>query len=465
MALKKSISGIRGTLGGRAGDILSPQEIVNNTAAYGYWITQQGGPKQVVIGRDGRVSGSLVSGLVTQTLRAVGIDVIDLDYSTTPTVEIAVKLAGAGGGIIITASHNDRQWNALKFLNQHGEFLSQADNDRMAQYLAENSIEYATIERLGGYTTDDSYLQQHLDAILALELVDPKAVAAKSFKVVVDCINSTGAIAVPPLLDALGCTYVLINEQVNGLFHHTPEPVPDNLQQLARAVTEHGADLGIAVDPDVDRLAFVCEDGEMFGEEYTLVAIADYVLQRHPGGNTVSNLSSTRALSDVTAKHGGTYHASAVGEVNVVAKMKATDAVIGGEGNGGVIVPQLHYGRDALAGIALFLTHLARFGKRVSYLRKTYPAYYIHKDKIDKSSAFDLDHVLAELRHKYRNERLNTIDGLKIDLEDGWIHLRNSNTEPIVRIYTESHSPVIAETLYNKIKQDINDILKRPVAD
>ena len=459
MALKKSISGIRGTLGGRAGDILTPQEIVNNTAAYGYWVAQSGHPNRVVIGRDGRISGSLVQGLVIQTLRAVGIDVVDLDYSTTPTVEMAVKLAGAGGGIIITASHNPSGWNALKFLNHTGEFLTQAENDLVQSYLDENSIEYAPVEKLGSHTTDDTYLQKHLDAILALPLVKPDVIRTKNYKVVVDCINSTGALSVPPLLDALGVNYVLINEEVNGKFAHKPEPLPKNLEQLSKAVLDNQAALGIAVDPDVDRLAFVCEDGEMFGEEYTLVAVADYLLQVNGGGDTVSNLSSTRALRDVTQQHGGTYHASAVGEVNVVTKMKAVNAVIGGEGNGGVIVPDLHYGRDALAGIALFLTHLARYGKRISYLRKTYPAYYMYKDKIDKTPDFDLEYVLEKLQHKYRNEELNTIDGLKIDLEDGWIHLRNSNTEPIVRIYTESHSPVIAETLYKKIKQDIHDIL------
>ena len=459
LALVKSISGIRGTLGGVAGDILTPQEIVNNTAAYGYWLARSGQTRKVVIGRDGRISGSLVSGLVTQTLRAVGIDVVDLDYSTTPTVEMAVKMEGAGGGIIITASHNPKEWNALKFLNHEGEFLSQADNDAMQGYLYDNAIEYASVEKLGDHWTDNTYLHKHLAAILELPLVDADAVRAKGFNVVVDCINSTGALAVPPLLDELGVTYVLINETVNGQFQHKPEPLPKNLVQLAKAVTEHKAHLGIAVDPDVDRLAFVSEDGHMFGEEYTLVAIADYVLQHHPGGSTVSNLSSTRALADVTAKHGGTYHASAVGEVNVVVKMKAVDAVIGGEGNGGVIVPGLHYGRDALAGIALFLSHLAKFGKRASYLRKTYPDYYIAKNKINKTDDFDLDRLFAGLKQKYRNEKLNDVDGLKIDLEDGWIHLRNSNTEPIVRIYTESHSPVIANNLYKKISQDITEIM------
>ena len=458
MALKKSISGIRGTIGGAAGDNLTPQEIVRFTAAYGYWVRQHSAARSVVIGRDGRVSGSLVSGLVVQTLRALGLDVIDLDYSTTPTVEMAVKFEGAGGGIIITASHNERQWNALKFLNQHGEFLSQADNDTMDAYLADNSIEYAKITELGEHRSHATALQQHLNAILAHPLVTPEAVREQGFKVVVDCINSTGALTVPLLLEALGCEYILINEEVTGLFKHEPEPLPANLTQLSSAVTEHQADLGIAVDPDVDRLAFVCEDGEMFGEEYTLVAIADYVLRHHPGGHTVSNLSSTRALRDVTRKHGGTYHASAVGEVNVVAKMKEVDAVIGGEGNGGVIVPALHYGRDALAGIALFLSHLAAFGKRVSFLRKTYPAYYISKNKLPKTADFDLEKTLQALAHKYRNAELNTVDGLKIDLDEGWIHLRDSNTEPIVRIYTESDSPVIADALAKKITQDINDI-------
>ena len=465
MALKKSISGIRGTLGGRAGNILTPQVIVDYTAAYGHWITRQGKAKRVVIGRDGRISGTLVQELATQTLRAVGIDVIDLGYSTTPTVEMAVKMAGAGGGIVVTASHNPKEYNALKFLNHVGEFLTQAENDEMQRYLDDNLIEYATVDQLGGVSSDEGYIDRHLEAILALPQVQADAVRRRGFKVVVDCINSTGALSVPPLLDALGVEYVLINAEVNGKFAHKPEPLPANLQQLSKAVLEHQAHLGIAVDPDVDRLAFVCEDGEMFGEEYTLVAVADYILQQNGGGNTVSNLSSTRALRDVTRKHGGNYYASAVGEVNVVTQMKAVDAVIGGEGNGGVIVPDLHYGRDALAGIALFLSHLAQYGKRVSYLRKTYPAYFMYKDKIEKTDAFDLDYVLQPLQHKYRNEEIHTTDGLKIDLEDGWIHLRNSNTEPIVRIYTESHSPVIAENLYKKIKQDIQEILTERTAE
>lgn len=459
MPLIKSISGIRGTIGGVAGENLTPQDIVECTAGFGYRLLSSGKPAKVVIGRDARISGTMVNGLVVQTLRGLGIDVVDLGLSTTPTVEMAVPAENAGAGIIITASHNPKEWNALKFLNEKGEFISKAAGEEILQLIEAGDINYVGVDKLGTYTEDNSYIQKHIDAIFAMELVDVDAVKAKKFKVVVDAVNSTGSIALPPLLEQLGCEVVVLNEEPNGHFAHNPEPLPAHLRQLSKAVLAEKADLGIAVDPDVDRLAFVCEDGEMFGEEYTLVAVADYILQ-HRKGNTVSNLSSTRALRDVTRKHGGIYSASAVGEVNVVNMMKETNAVIGGEGNGGIIVPDLHYGRDALVGIALFLTHLAGFGNSVSRLRSTYPSYFISKNKIQLTPEIDVDFLLEKLEEKYKNEEINTIDGLKIDLSEGWIHLRKSNTEPIIRIYTESMSQVIAENLANKIKADVNEILR-----
>ena len=459
MPLIKSISGIRGTIGGTKGDNLTPQDIVECTGAFGYRMLSLGRNPKVIIGRDARISGEMVSNLVAHTLRGLGIDVIDLGLSTTPTVEMAVPAEDAGAGIIITASHNPKEWNALKFLNEKGEFISGEDGREILDMIEEGNIEYATVDKLGTYTTDDTYIQKHIDAIFALDLVDAELVKPKKYKVVVDAVNSTGSIALPPLLEQMGCEVVVLNGEANGHFAHNPEPLPAHLTQLSKAVLSEKADLGIAVDPDVDRLAFVCEDGEMFGEEYTLVAVADYILQ-HKKGNTVSNLSSTRALSDVTRKHGGEYSASAVGEVNVVNMMKATNAVIGGEGNGGIIVPELHYGRDALVGIALFLTYLAKCGKTVSRLRGSYPSYYISKNKIQLTPEIDVDNLLVKLEEKYKNEQLNTVDGLKIDLADGWIHLRKSNTEPIIRIYTESSSSVISENLANKIKADVNEILK-----
>ncbi len=459
MSLIKSISGIRGTIGGAAGDNLTPQDIVECSAAFGYWVIQKSGKRKIVIGRDARISGEIVSSLVVSTLRSLGIDVIDLGLSTTPTVEIAVPDEEAGGGIILTASHNPKQWNALKLLNEKGEFISAADGKDVLDLIETGSIEYANVDNLGAYKKDDTYIQKHEDKILALPLVHVDAVKAKNFKVVVDCVNSTGAISMPPLLEALGCEVVLLNAEMTGQFAHNPEPLPENLSELAQAVQFHRAHLGIAVDPDVDRLALVCEDGEMFGEEYTLVAIADYILKHNPG-NTVSNLSSTRALADVTQKHDQNYHASAVGEVNVVTKMKEVNAVIGGEGNGGVIYPELHYGRDSLVGVALILSYLADFNKNISFLRKTFPSYTISKNKIQLTPDIDLDFLFENLKEKYKKERINTIDGLKIDFEEGWIHLRKSNTEPIVRIYTESSSEVIANNLANKIKSDINEILK-----
>ena len=459
MALIKSISGIRGEIGGVAGSNLTPIDIVECTAAYGTWVLQKTQNPKIVIGRDGRISGEIVNQLVVNTLRSLGIDVVDLGYSTTPTVEMAVPWESAGGGIILTASHNPKQWNALKLLNDKGEFISGTDGNEVLSLIGGSEIEFATVDKLGNYTQDETYMEKHIQAILDLPLVKPDVVKEKQFKVVVDCINSTGLISVPLLLEKLGCEVITINDELNGQFNHNPEPLPANLRQLATEVTNKRAHLGIAVDPDVDRLAFVCEDGEMFGEEYTLVAISDYVLKNNIG-NTVSNLSSTRALRDITQKHGGEYHAAAVGEVNVVNKMKAVNAVIGGEGNGGVIYPALHYGRDALVGIALMLTHLAEYGQPISFLRKTYPKYIISKNKIPLSEEMKLDLIFDKLKKKYANEDINTIDGLKINFESGWVHLRKSNTEPIVRIYSESESEVTANNLANKIQQDIGEIMR-----
>ena len=458
LPLIKSISGFRGTIGGRPGDNLTPQDIVECTAAYGQWILQTTQNRKIVVGRDGRISGEIVSALVVNTLRSLGITVIDLGLSTTPTVEIAVPLENAGGGIMLTASHNPKEWNALKLLNHKGEFISARDGVEVLDIVAQKSVQYAAVDELGGYQSDDTYIDKHIQQILALPLVDIEAVRAKGFRIVLDAINSTGAIAVPPLLEALGCQCILLNGTVNGHFAHNPEPLKEHLSQLSMEVRLQNAHLGIAVDPDVDRLVFMCEDGELFGEEYTLVAVADYVLSKRPG-NTVSNLSSTRALRDVTLKYGGQYFAAAVGEVNVVEKMKAVNAVIGGEGNGGIIVPELHYGRDALAGIALFLTHLAHSGKKISALRKTYPAYFMAKSKLDRAPNIDLEKIFEALTKIYHREQINAEDGLKIDFEDGWVHLRPSNTEPIIRVYSESHSDVIAGNLAKKIIRDIGEIM------
>ena len=457
MPFIRSISGFRGTIGGRPGENLTPEDIVTCTAAFGQWIINKTDNRKVVIGRDGRISGEIVSALVSNTLRAMGISVVDLGLSTTPTVEIAVPLENAGGGIILTASHNPKEWNALKLLNNKGEFISALDGAEVLEMAAAGSVTYATVDKLGSYKQDDSYIRKHIEMILALPLVDVPSIQAKNFKIVVDAVNSTGAISVPPLLEALGCQVMVINGDITGHFAHNPEPLKEHLSQLSTEVRMHKAQLGIAVDPDVDRLVFMCEDGELFGEEYTLVAVADYVLSQKPG-NTVSNLSSTRALRDVTNKYGGTYHAAAVGEVNVVEKMKEVQAVIGGEGNGGVILPELHYGRDALVGIALFLTHLSKAGKQISTIRKTYPDYQMSKTKLDRTPDIDLNKIFAALREKYRNEQINTEDGLKIDFEQGWVHLRPSNTEPIIRVYSESSSIVVAENLAKKIIQDINQI-------
>ncbi len=428
------------------------------TAAFGQWVLNTTGNPNIVVGRDGRISGEIVNALVVNTLRSMGISVLDLGLSTTPTVEIAVCLEKAGGGIILTASHNPKEWNALKLLNHKGEFISSQNGAEVLDLVEKKNVEYAPIDRLGSYKQDNNYLNVHITLLLAHHLVDIAAVRAKGFKIVVDVINSTGALAVPPLLEALGCQCILLNGEVNGQFAHNPEPLKEHLGQLSSEVLRQKAHLGIAVDPDVDRLVFMCEDGELFGEEYTLVAVADYVLSKLGGGNTVSNLSSTRALRDVTLKYGGEYYSAAVGEVNVVNKMKAVNAVIGGEGNGGIIVPELHYGRDALIGIALFLSHLAQSGKRISVLRQSYPEYYMSKTKIERSPDLNLDKIFETLQKKYHREQINTEDGLKIDFEDGWVHLRPSNTEPIIRIYSESHSEVIAENLAKKIMADIGEM-------
>ena len=460
MALIKSISGIRGTIGGKPGDTLSPLDVVRFTAAYGTWLLQQSGDnKKIVIGRDGRISGAMVQGLVVNTLIALGLDVVDLGLSTTPTVEMAVVFEKAAGGIILTASHNPKEWNALKLLNEKGEFISGADGAAMLEIAAKDEYVFATVDKLGSYTTNDQSLDQHIDSILAYPLVDVAAIKKAKFSIVLDAINSTGATAVPALLKALGVKDIsVLNAEVNGRFAHNPEPLPENLRELCNEVVKQKAHLGIAVDPDVDRLCFVCEDGSLFGEEYTLVAVADYVLQNRKG-NTVSNMSSTRALKDVTLKHGGIYTPSAVGEVNVVTKMKATNAVIGGEGNGGIIVPDLHYGRDALIGIALFLTHLAKEKKSVKQLRNTYPDYFMSKNKIELTPGFDLNKIFEHIKKKYSKHPINTEDGLKIEFETDWVHLRTSNTEPIIRIYAESNSETVAANIAGKLIKDIQEAM------
>ena len=460
MTLIKSISGIRGTIGGIAGNGLTPIDIVKFTAAYGSWVIQNTNIKKVVIGRDARISGDMVNNLVTGTLQGLGIEVIDLGLSTTPTVEIAVPMEHAGGGIILTASHNPKQWNALKLLNSDGEFISDANGLEILDMAERAEFAFAEVNELGKVVMDDSYLQKHVDAVLALPLVDVALIKKANFKVVIDCVNSTGGIFIPALLKALGVEQVFeLYCTPNGEFPHNPEPLPENLTEIAKVVQQQNADLGIVVDPDVDRLCFVCEDGTMFGEEYTLVAVADYILKNTPG-NSVSNLSSTRALKDVTLKAGGEYNASAVGEVNVVNKMKATNAIIGGEGNGGIIYPELHYGRDALVGIALFLTHLAKFGKSVSLLRSSYPNYHISKNKITLTAEMDIDALLLKVQEKYKNQPNSTIDGLKIEFDNEWVHLRKSNTEPIIRIYSEAENETVAENLAKKIISDIKEILK-----
>lgn len=460
MALIKSISGIRGTIGGLAGNGLTPTDIVKFTSAYGRWVIASTGKNKVVIGRDARISGEMVRNLVVGTLQSIGIDVVDLGLSTTPTVEIAVPDENAGGGIILTASHNPKQWNALKLLNDKGEFISDQEGQLVLSMAEESDFEFSEVNSLGKVSYDDSYLQKHIEKVLALPLVNAEAVRNANFKIAIDCVNSSGGIFVPALLKALGVkTIYELYCEPDGEFPHNPEPLPENLIDLSRMVVAKKADLGIAVDPDVDRLCFVCEDGSMFGEEYTLVAVSDYVL-KHTPGNTVSNLSSTRALRDVTESAGGTYNAAAVGEVNVVNKMKETQAIIGGEGNGGVIYPESHYGRDALVGIALFLTHLATSKQSVSVLRASYPAYYISKNKITLTPEMDIDSLLLEVEKRYENQPHTTIDGLKIEFDKQWVHLRKSNTEPIIRIYSESSSETGAEYLAQKIISDIKEILR-----
>lgn len=459
MALIKSISGIRGTIGGKPGDGLSPIDVVTFAAAYGAWLKSTNPTSnQIVIGRDARISGSMVSSLVSSTLIGLGWNVLDIGLSTTPTVELAVPWTKSAGGIIITASHNPAQWNALKLLNAAGEFISDEDGKALL-LLAENlDFNFVEVTELGKVTEDSSFLQQHIDHVLGLRWVDQKAIQAKNFKVLVDAVNSTGGIVVPQLLNALGVQHVdVIFGEPNGHFGHNPEPLPENLTAMISEMKTGKYDLGIVVDPDVDRLCFISEDGTPFGEEYTLVAIADFILAKEKG-NTVSNLSSTRALADVTNQHGGTYFAAAVGEVNVVTKMKAEKAIIGGEGNGGVIFPESHYGRDALVGIGLFLTHLAYKNKSVSALRAEYPAYIMSKNKIELSADLNVDLILATVAEQFKAERVNTIDGVKIDFEDRWVHLRKSNTEPIIRIYSEAPSEIEASGLAQQIMQVIEAI-------
>jgi phosphomannomutase len=459
VALIKSISGIRGTIGGKPGEGLSPLDVVKFTAAYGTWLTQQSDNKKVVIGRDGRISGEMVKQLVVATLTGLGLDVVDLDLSTTPTVEIAVKMENAAGGIILTASHNPKEWNALKLLNSEGEFISGEEGALLLDIAAREDFVFADVSKLGTYRKDDSYLQKHIDLVVNYPLVDVPAIKARNFKVVLDAVNSTGAIFIPALLKALGVDDVtVLFDEVNGKFSHNPEPLPENLTALSNEVNKSNADLGIAVDPDVDRLCFVCEDGSMFGEEYTLVAVADYILKTRKG-NTVSNLSSTQALKDITLKNGGEYHPSAVGEVNVVRKMKEVNAVIGGEGNGGIIVPDLHYGRDALIGVGLFLSHLAHSKKNLKALRNSYPDYFISKNKIELDKGVDVKDIFEKIKGKYKNQPLNTEDGLKIEFEKDWVHLRTSNTEPIIRIYAESQNETTADNIAKRIMQDIREFM------
>lgn len=459
MTLIKSISGIRGTIGGAVSHNLTPIDAVTFAAAYGTWIKEQRNKEnyRVVVGRDARISGEMIQGLVMHTLVGMGIHVIDLGLSTTPTVEIAVPMEHADGGIILTASHNPKQWNALKLLNAKGEFLNAEEGQYILEVAESNKMNFAEVDNLGKITVNDAYMDLHIDAVLKLELVNVEAIKNAKFKVVFDGVNSTGGIIIPLLLDRLGVHTVKLFCEPNGEFPHNPEPLKEHLTDLSQAVVNHRADLGIVVDPDVDRLAFMDENGDMFGEEYTLVACADYVLSKTPG-NTVSNMSSTRALKDVTEKHKGSYQASAVGEVNVVELMKQTNAVIGGEGNGGIIYPELHYGRDALVGIALFLSLLAEKNLSVSALKKTYPQYYMSKNKIELTESLDVDGILNTIAEKFQNEEVLTIDGVKINFEDSWVHLRKSNTEPIIRIYTEAPSQTQADSLAIQIIDTIKTI-------
>lgn len=459
MALIKSISGIRGTIGGRPGDNLSPTDIVKFAAAYGSRVLELNRGKKIVVGRDGRISGEMVSNLVVSTLQGLGLDIIDLGLSTTPTVELAVTGEKAAGGIIITASHNPKEWNALKLLNHEGEFISAEEGALILEKAKKDDFVFATVDKLGSYTANAEWLQKHINLIVNHPLVDVKSIQQKRYKIVVDTINSTGALFIPPLLKALGVEEViLLNEEVNGRFAHNPEPLPENLSGLSATVVKSKADLGIAVDPDVDRLCFVCEDGSMFGEEYTLVAVADYVLSKKPG-NTVSNMSSTKALKEITLLRGGQYFPSSVGEVNVVKTMKAVDAVIGGEGNGGIIVPDLHYGRDALIGIGLFLSALSHHKNGIKSFRVKYPDYFISKNKIELQKGIDVQEIFDKIEKKYKNHPVNTQDGLKIEFDNDWVHLRTSNTEPIIRIYAESNFETTANNIAQRLMKDIKEFI------
>ena len=462
MTLIKSISGIRGTIGGNPGDNLTPIDAVKFASAYGVFLKKRN-PNQsnlkVVIGRDARISGKMISSLVANTLVGIGIDVIDLGLSTTPTVEVAVPLEEADGGIILTASHNPKQWNALKLLNEKGEFLSGDDGKEILATAESDNYDFAEVDNLGSYSKDISYLEKHIQEVLNLELVDVDAIQKANFKVVVDGVNSTGGIFIPALLKELNVECIELYCTPNGHFPHNPEPLKEHLTDISELVVKENADFGIVVDPDVDRLALICEDGSMFGEEYTLVACADYVLGRLGGGNTVSNLSSSRALRDVTQSHGGNYQASAVGEVNVVVKMKETNAAIGGEGNGGIIYPESHYGRDSLVGVALFLSQLAHKKVSCKALRESYPSYFMSKNKIQLTPQIDVDAILKSMANTYANEEVNTIDGVKIDFAEQWIHLRKSNTEPIIRIYTEAKSQAAADALAERFIGEIKAII------
>ena len=461
MTLIKSISGIRGTIGGMPGEGLSPLDVVKFTAAYAKWMKSVSSTnrQKVVVGRDARISGEMVNALVCATLSGMGCDVVDLGLATTPTTEMAVTAEKADGGIILTASHNPKQWNALKLLNNRGEFISASEGEAILQYAEDENFSFAPVDELGKISTRD-FTAEHIQEILKLKLVDTEAIRQANFSVAFDAVNSVGGIAIPALLEALGVQRIVpINEQPTGEFAHIPEPLPENLTETCQLVKEQGVDVCFVVDPDVDRLSIISEDGSMFNEEYTLVAIADYVLSNTPG-NTVSNMSSSRALRVITEKYGRTYTASAVGEVNVVAKMKETNAIIGGEGNGGIIYPELHYGRDALVGIALFLTQLAKSGKNCSDLRKTYPDYFISKNKIELTPDIDVDLILEKIKEQYQHEQVNTIDGVKIDFANEWVHLRKSNTEPIIRIYSESSTPEAANALAKRIIKDIQQHIK-----
>lgn len=462
MTLIKSISGIRGTIGGRAGDTLNPLDIVKFTSAYAIFIRRSGrsDSNKIVVGRDARISGLMVKNVVCGTLMGMGYDVINIGPATTPTTELAVRMSGAAGGIIITASHNPRHWNALKLLNHEGEFLTKDDGNEVLAIAEHEDFEFADVDHLGSYTDDRTFDDRHIEAVLALRLVDVEAIRKAHFKVAVDAINSVGGIILPRLLDRLGVEYTFLNGEPNGNFAHNPEPLEKNLGGIMAELQKGGYDMGIVVDPDVDRLAFIQEDGKMFGEEYTLVSVADYVLSHTPG-NTVSNLSSTRALRDVTERHGGHYAAAAVGEVNVTTKMKEVGAVIGGEGNGGVIYPESHYGRDALVGIALFLSSLAHKGCKVSELRATYPNYFIAKNRIDLTPDTDVDAILVKVKEMFAADataQVNDIDGVKIDFPDKWVHLRKSNTEPIIRVYSEAATMDEADALGKKLMQVVYDM-------